>query len=84
MPWNPINKQRKYTNLFLTYETYNINRQKDILYSMLSPRGMVGTVLNCDIVVSDFELQQCSCVYFWINNDGEKYESPYLLAMVKI
>ena len=33
-----------------------------------SPRGVVANVLNCDSVVSEFELQSCYYVHFWINN----------------
>ena len=29
-----------------------------------SPRSVVGSVLDCDIVLSEFEIQSCYCFYF--------------------
>ena len=36
-----------------------------------SPHGLVAKVLNCKIVVSEFKLQDCYYVHFWINTLGK-------------
>ena len=33
-----------------------------------SPRGVMANELDCDIVVSEFELRSRYDVYFWINH----------------
>ena len=33
----------------------------------LSPYVVVANVLDCDIIVSEFEIQSCYYVYFWMN-----------------
>ena len=49
-----------------------------------SPRSVVANVLDCDIVVSEFEHQSRYYVHFWTNTLLEMYELPYpLLLWVK-
>ena len=43
------------------------------------PRGVMVEVLDCEIVVSEFELQSCSYVHFRINN-LEKGMNPLILS----
>ena len=38
----------------------------------VSPRGVVGNVLDCDIVVNEFEFQACYCVHIQTNTLGRK------------
>ena len=43
--------------------------------------GVVANVLNCDIVVSEFELQSCFYVYIRTNTIG-KYMNPIVLSAI--
>ena len=40
---------------------------------------VVANVLDCSMVVSEFELQSCYYVHFRTNTLGEKYETLYPL-----
>ena len=42
------------------------------------PRGVMVKVMDCGIVVSEFELQSRYYVHFRTNTLGEKYQPPYL------
>ena len=39
--------------------------------SVKSPYDVLVNVLNCNIVVSEFELQSCYYVDFWTNTHGK-------------
>ena len=39
--------------------------------------SIVTNVLNCDIVVSEFELQSCYYAHFGANTLGKRHEPPY-------
>ena len=46
-----------------------------------SPRGLVANVLDCDIVVSEFEFQLRYYVHFW-TNILEKGMKPFISSTV--
>ena len=46
-----------------------------------SPRGALANALDCDIVVSEFELQSCYYVHFQINTLGKGMKSFFPLSM---
>ena len=41
-----------------------------------NPCDLVANVLDCDIVISEFELQSCNNVHFWTNTLGKGMNSP--------
>ena len=68
---------------FLTYKkhTYSFSITiKTHLYWIGG--GVVANVLHCDIVVSEFKLQLCYYIHFWINHLG-KAPSPTPKLWVK-
>ena len=38
---------------------------------------IVAYVLDCDIIVSEFELQSCYYIHFWTNTFGKRHERFY-------
>ena len=45
------------------------------------PRGVTVKVMDCRIVVSEFEPQFCYCIHFWTNTLGKGMNSLILPAM---
>ena len=41
------------------------------------PRGVIVKVMNCGIVVCEFELQSCYYIHFQKKYPRKRYESPY-------
>ena len=46
--------------------------------------GVVVNVVNCIIVVNEFELQTHYCIYFWTNTHGKRKKPLILERSVKL
>ena len=70
-----------FQDLFKTAHSIIVNFSSNFILQILQrPRGIVANVLDCDILVSEFELQSYRCVYYRINT-YEKHELGCPLAM---
>ena len=47
--------------------------------SGVCPRGVVASILDCNIIVSKYKFQLHYYVYFQTNKFGERHEPPYPL-----
>ena len=43
----------------------------DLINKSGSPHGIVADVLDCDMVVHEFEIQLCCYIHFWTNTLGK-------------
>ena len=76
----------KLSIIWLTFYLFSsINFVKLVLIAYhpnwrVSPRVVVAIVPDCDLVISESELQSLCYVLFRINTPGERYEPPYLFS----
>ena len=58
--------------------------ETDLSHFGESPRGVVDNVLDCEIILSEFELHSRYYVHFWANTLGNNVNSYISLALGKI
>ena len=54
-----------------------MNVEHHFKYTSESPCGVLVYVLDCNILVIEFELQLPYNIHFWTNALGKRYEAPH-------
>ena len=70
-------KENKRDGSIYLNKRYKKKKKKKKRMTEINPRSVVAKVLDCDIVVNEFELQSRYYVLFWKKYPWERYELRY-------